>query len=115
MKMSLSSLACLWLALAPAVSAAPGDVDPQFDPDSDQNGVLTLPLPDTSLVVAGDFGVISGVARALVSRFTAAGVIDPFYNPNLTHSGPSLPGVYCGAALADGKVISAVCSRGSAT
>ncbi|MCU0780608.1 MAG: Ig-like domain-containing protein [Akkermansiaceae bacterium] len=101
--------AAAWLALAGAGVAAPGDVDPLFNPNvyGGGGGILapnvigTALQPDGRVLLGGtNFSQVGGVARSNLARVNADGTLDTAWNPSPTG------GIVASlAALEDGRVL----------
>src|SRR5687768_6657101 len=108
--MNISALkiftASLFLNLAIIVlpsHAAPGDVDPSFDPGSGIDGSVSsiAVQPDGKLVITGSFRTVEGLVRPGLARLNADGSGDATFNP-----GPAANDVFGHASLQpDGKVL----------
>jgi uncharacterized delta-60 repeat protein len=100
-----SSFMMLWHA-----RAAPGDLDPTFDPGSGIDSfVYTCSVqPDGKLIVGGRFTTVAGLVRKQIARLNPDGTGDPSFNPGSGVNGsfPNSTTVVAASALQpDGKVL----------
>jgi uncharacterized delta-60 repeat protein len=80
-----------------------GTLDPGFRPEPD-GWVQTLALqPDRKILVGGYFSMIAGQTQSLVARLNADGTLDATFRP--AAGGTGVPGVFCLALQADGKIL----------
>lgn len=99
----------LWLCLSTIVTSAPGDLDPNFNPNVTGPSASSLSTPyvvgsaiqpdGKILISGGNFDKVQGVTRNNIARLGADGVPDPDFNPNAT--GP----IVCLAVLENGRIV----------
>jgi uncharacterized delta-60 repeat protein len=80
-------------------SAAPGDVDAGFNPNSDNTAYSTVEQPDGKIVIGGNFTTVGGVARNSLARLNASGTLDTAFNPNAVGT------IWSMAIQQDGKIV----------
>src|SRR5690242_11261451 len=87
--------------LAIIVAAAPGDVDPGFDPGTGLNGNVQVVATDGKLIIGGTFTTVRSVARHSFARLNFDGSADLAFNP------PDFiyPEVHSVAVQPDGKIL----------
>ena len=97
------ALSCLSAALSTSAVAAPGDVDPDFDPNALRRSPTVLLLsttmqPDHKIVIGGSFDVVGGATGVGIARLNPNGAVDSSFTPRAES-------VYCTAIQADGKIL----------
>jgi uncharacterized delta-60 repeat protein len=99
------SLVLLIGALNHGSLAAPGDLDPSFDPGSGVNGPVNAIAVQTNgqIIIAGQFTTVKGLARKNIARLNADGSGDPSFTPGAPSTRPTT--VYALALQSDGKVL----------
>ena len=94
-----------------ASHAAPGDLDPTFNPPSITKGGFQAFIyavavqADGKVLIGGEFDSIGGVARPMVARFNQDGTVDAAFNTPLQKGDPSFGDVYDVVVQPDGKIL----------
>jgi uncharacterized delta-60 repeat protein len=102
--MKLSALAFAVCSLGPTLApAAPGDVEPGFNPGVDISGVDGVHtfsiLPDGRIIIGGSFKTLGGIAYENIARLNAGGTVDASFHPQVDHA------VQVSALQHDGKIL----------
>src|SRR5262245_2125056 len=89
----------IFAAFGGSTLAAPGDVDPEFNPDA--NGIVYCTALQTGgkIVVGGEFTTMNGVVRNRIARLNKDGTLDTGFDPGADNV------VFSIALQSDGKAI----------
>jgi len=98
--------AAWWLGFSLITAAAPGDLDPDFDPNVTNTATGTPFVgasaiqPDGKIVIGGlNFNRVQGVVRNNIARIGPDGLLDPDFDPNANSQ------VACAAVLDNGNIL----------
>ena len=94
----LASLAAL-IAFPSTAMAAPGDLDPGFNPDASSAVFSTMLQPDGKIIIGGVFNNIGGVTRNYIARLNTNGTLDTGFNTDANGT------VFSTMLQPDGKII----------
>lgn len=79
-----ATAALLTLLALPRVHAAPGDVDPGFTANANDDTYSAVLQPGGKLLVGGNFSVIKGQSRRFLTRLLPDGTVDTQFNATAT-------------------------------
>ncbi len=94
-----SFVRCVFLLLPMAVIAAPGDVEPGFNPNANSAVYSTAVQADGKCLLGGSFTTVGVEARNRIARLNADGTLDGGFNPNANNT------VYSTVVQMDGKIL----------
>jgi uncharacterized delta-60 repeat protein len=82
-----------------AARAAPGDLDPAFNPGVNDTVWCMAAQADGKVIIGGWFSTVGGTTRNNFARLNEDGTVDTAFNPGVSSD------VYCTAVQADAKIV----------